>query len=205
MPCPSHAPACRAAAAALGSRGGSASAASASAAAASTVVVNRWGNNSWKRLLALHMVSHGLYLVYPNLPRMASFSINHVEVGVHVRASPALATQRRRHHRPLVTRPWCAREGMRCGLEDADAAFELPTPSAMRLWDFYCHLQPLGEAGESALRAAGEATRRALPPPATMPDVAAAADTNTSEAFVLDGELPRRRQVVEREELRARR
>ena len=43
------------------------------------MVANRWGRSSWKRLLLLHMVAHGLYLLYPNLPGRASFSTNHVE------------------------------------------------------------------------------------------------------------------------------
>jgi hypothetical protein len=200
VPCPSRAPACVAAAAALGARGGAASAANA------VVVVNRWGANSWKRLLALHMVAHGLYMVYPNLPRMASFSVNHVEAGVHVRESPALATQRRRHRRTLVSREWCAREGMRCGIEDAEAAFELPARSAVRLWDFYCQLQSLGDAGETALRSAGEATRRALPSPAGMDEVSAAAAANTSvEVVVLAAHAAAPRdgqEEVRRDELR---
>ena len=120
------------------------------------VTVNRWGASSWKKLMTLHMLANGLYMVYPNLPKRVSFSTNHVEPGVHVSRS-ALQGQRNRHNVDLVTRQWCQSARMACEANESSAnAFELPTRQSIELYDFYCSRQPDGgEAGEAALREAG--------------------------------------------------
>lgn len=177
VPCPSHVIGCRPG---LPDR--------------SQVVVNRWGRNSWKRLLALHMVAHGQYMVYPNLPKMASFSMTHVEEGVHVNtikgSNKALLGQRQRHKRQLVDLEWCSSNQMRCALEAQDAAeghpfaFELPSLHAIRLWDFYCDLQPVGEAGTQTLLAAGERVRSKLPSPTDLPTAMGEFDQHVREVDV---------------------
>ena len=138
------------------------------------VVVNRWGLSSWKRLLVLHMLAEGLYMVYPNFPRRTSFSTNHVEPGVHLEHSNprVLYAQRQRHRVPLVTNATCERIGMRCEFEPASSSaaaeakperpFELPRAPA--LYDFYCMEQPQGEAGEAAMWQSAEYMRSELPP-----------------------------------------
>ena len=87
------------------------------------VVANRWGRNSWKRLLILHMVEQGLVMAYPNLPQRTAFSTNHVEPGLHNVNLQALAGQRARHRMPLVDARFCAAQGLRCraGLGPAGA------------------------------------------------------------------------------------
>lgn len=133
------------------------------------VSVNRWGRNSWKRLMVLHMLAEGLYMVYPNLPQRTSFSTNHVEAGVHVRGANALIGQRARHRVPLVTREWCAQHKLACDFfADGERAFELPTMEATRLYDFYCARRhpstasdgaEVGEAREEWLRRDGAGLR----------------------------------------------
>lgn len=127
------------------------------------VSANRWGRSSWKRLLLLHMMAQGLFMVYPNLPGRTSFSTNHVEPGTHVNHA-ALHGQRTRHRVPLVTRGACDRWRMACERD----AFELPEPAQLGLWDFYCAEQPSIErdGSASALQGAGEPLRALLPPPA---------------------------------------
>ena len=139
------------------------------------VVVNRWGTSSWKRLLTLHMVAHGQYMLYPNMPRRHSFSTNHVEQGVHVRSEAVIQVQRRRHRVPLVTSKFCDSVGMACddpsGDDDGRRAFELPWPAT--LWDFYCQPQPDdADDGMAAMRDAGAVLLAKLPPPAEEVDAA---------------------------------
>jgi hypothetical protein len=101
-------------------------------AACTHVSANRWGRSSWKRLLSIHMVAHGLFMVYPNMPGRASFSTNHVEPGVHVRDARVLSGQRGRHRVELMTRAWCDRYRINCTHDPASwplsqaVAFELP-------------------------------------------------------------------------------
>ena len=130
------------------------------------VVANRWGRNSWKRLLILHMVERGLVMAYPNLPGRTSFSTNHVEPGLHNHDPRVLSGQRARHTVPLVTDPFCDKIGLRCRAdldgESATSAGEMPPPFALpaadeiATYDFYCAEQPTGEAGFEAMAAAGE-------------------------------------------------
>ena len=158
------------------------------------VVANRWGSSSWKRLLALHMVAHGQYMVYPNLPGRHSFATNHVEQGVHVRSEAVLAAQRVRHRVPLVTREWCTSVQMLCDADEKGGAFELPNIENIRLFDFYCSLQPRSEAGLEALRNAGAPLLNRMPPPAaTLEDVAA--ELRPQEAFVSYADQGSRRDV----------
>ena len=134
------------------------------------IAVNRWGASSWKRLLVLHMLSEGLYMVYPNMPGRTSFSTNHVEQGVHVRSEAVLQGQRSRHRVRLVTRDWCAAQKLKRCDNGGDDAFELPRDDAIGLYDFYCerHQEP------SAMRDVGAKLRAVMPPPVDEDDAAAA-------------------------------
>lgn len=189
VPCPKHESGCN-----LGT--------SPSDTARTRVVVNRWGSSSWKRLLAIHMVAHGLYLAYPNLPRLASFTTNHVEHGVHLRGQVAIQAQRRRHRRTLVNAAWCESELMRCnlGAEGGEAAFELPHAEDVRLWDFYCALQPAGAEGVAALERAGESLREELPPAVEWQEAVRLANENVLERPLLAEEGSARAEV-KRDEL----
>ena len=128
------------------------------------VVANRWGRNSWKRLLILHMVEQGLVMAYPNLPQRTAFSTNHVEPGLHNVNLQALAGQRARHRMPLVDARFCAAQGLRCradldgdgGPSDEPPPFALPAADEIAAYDFYCARQPPGAAGFEAMAAAGE-------------------------------------------------
>jgi len=135
------------------------------------VVVNRWGRNSWKRLLILHMTERGYVMAYPNLPGRTSFSTNHVEPGLHLASDPRiLQGQRARHTVPLATHLFCDKIGLRCRAdlqgEIAEIAtstgetppppFALPAADEIATYDFYCARQPTGEAGFEAMAAAGE-------------------------------------------------
>ena len=127
------------------------------------VVVNRWGRSSWKRLLVIHMLAHGLSLVYPNLPNRLSFATNHVEPGTHASKSPAvLEGQRARHRVGLVSRSFCVRSGMSCEHRKDEVPFELPSATAIELFDFYCSRQKQGRAGDEALWQAGSGLRHQL-------------------------------------------
>ena len=131
------------------------------------VVANRWGRNSWKRLLILHMMERGLVMAYPNLPGRTSFSTNHVEPGLHLPSNDAvLRGQRARHTIPLVTDLFCAKHGLRCradldgevatSVEETPPPFALPAAAEVATYDFYCARQLTGEAGFAALASAGE-------------------------------------------------
>ena len=83
---------------------------------------------------------------------------------------------------------------MLCDADEKGGAFELPNIENIRLFDFYCSLQPRSEAGLEALRNAGAPLLNRMPPPAaTLEDVAA--ELRPQEAFVSYADQGSRRDV----------